>query len=233
MVYERYAIYYVPRLESDLGQFGNAWLGYDPVSGKDIPRPTVQGMTSQEIVSITKGAGRYAFHGTLRSPFKLRKNRSLSSLDKALQSFAAKVHPIICGPLSIRSIGRFLALVPDDPENQIPGLAEKCMRAFDNFRLAPGKQELDRRRQAGLTDIQEQLLLRWGYPFVMEEFRFHLTLSDKLEGMDLIRYQALLEKHCNGLCKEPFVIDEIALLGDPGQGGKFEEISRYKLSAAN
>jgi hypothetical protein len=233
MVYERYAIYYAPRLESILGQFGNAWFGYDPVSREDIPRPIIKGMTPQEIEKITQGAGRYAFHGTLRSPFKLRKNRNLNSLDKSLESLATKIHPIICGPLSIRSIGRFLALVPDDPESQIPNLAEQCVRTFDNFRLAPGKEEIDRRRQAGLTTIQEQLLLRWGYPFVMEEFRFHLTLSDKLEGMDLIKYQAILEEHCEGLCKERFVIDEIALFGDPGQGGKFEEISRYKLSAVS
>ncbi|WP_162937919.1 DUF1045 domain-containing protein [Kiloniella sp. EL199] len=231
MIHERYAIYYAPRFDSKLGQFGNAWFGFNPVSHEDIPRPNVEGMNAQEIENITQGSGRYSFHGTLRSPFKLRKNRNLDSLDKSLKSFVTKVRPIICGPLSIRSIGRFLALVPDDPESQVPDLAEQCMRALDNFRLAPDKQELDRRRQTGLTTIQEQLLLRWGYPFVMEEFRFHLTLSDKLEGMDLIKYQAILEKHCEGLCNEPFVIDEIALFGDPGQGGKFEEISRYKLSA--
>ncbi|WP_085902639.1 DUF1045 domain-containing protein [Kiloniella majae] len=233
MVYERYAIYYAPRLDSKLGQFGNAWFGYNPVSHEAIPRPNVEGMAAQEIEYITRGAGRYAFHGTLRSPFKLRKNRSLESLDKSLKSFVTKARPIICGPLSIRSIGKFLALVPDDPENHIPDLAEQCIRTFDNFRLAPSKQELDRRRQAGLTSVQEELLLRWGYPFVMEEFRFHLTLSDKLDGMDLIKYQALLEKHCESLCEEAFVIDEIALFGDPGKGGKFEEISRYQLSTGD
>ena len=39
--------------------------------------------------------------------------------------------------------------------------------------------------KSGLTDRQEALLTQWGYPYVMEEFRFHITLTGALDPAHL------------------------------------------------
>ena len=49
------------------------------------------------------------------------------------------------------------------------------------FARPPGAAELERRRKAGLSAAQEKMLLRWGYPYVLDEFRFHLTLTGRLQ----------------------------------------------------
>src|SRR5262249_2220033 len=49
-----------------------------------------------------------------------------------------------------------------------------------------------RRNPARLTPRQRDYLERWGYPYVMEEFRFHMTLTGRLEAnraspLDMLR----------------------------------------------
>ena len=63
--YVRFAFYFAPEADSALGRFGNAWLGFDPSTGEDLPRPEVNGMGSDEIARITESPSRYGFHGTL------------------------------------------------------------------------------------------------------------------------------------------------------------------------
>ena len=47
-------------------------------------------------------------------------------------------------------------------------------------RAPPDEAELARRRQAKLSPRQEANLARWGYPYVFEEWRFHVTLTRRL-----------------------------------------------------
>ena len=50
--------------------------------------------------------------------------------------------------------------------------------------LPAAPEELKKRRGAGLSSRQELMLTTWGYPYVMEEFRFHLTLTGRLSDRD-------------------------------------------------
>jgi hypothetical protein len=48
---------------------------------------------------------------------------------------------------------------------------------FEPWRAALSTEDIDRRKPAQLGARQRQLLEQYGYPYVLDEFRFHMTLS--------------------------------------------------------
>src|SRR5229473_956510 len=85
------------------------------------------------------------------------------------------------------------------------------------FALAAGSsaRELAKRRRAGLTAAQEALLARWGYPYVMDAFRFHLTLTSRLDAAEGAALKEGLAPIVAPLCRAPLVIDAISLFHEP------------------
>jgi hypothetical protein len=75
--------------------------------------------------------------------------------------------------------------------------------------------------------LQEAHLVRWGYPYVMEEFRFHMTLTGKAEDPDAA--EAMLRPLLAALPLAPYVIESVSLVGERVDG-MFQEIHRYTLS---
>jgi hypothetical protein len=90
--------------------------------------------------------------------------------------------------------------------------------------------QLARRREGGLTPAQDALLLRWGYPYVMEEFRFHITLTGKRPKGELPGIKAALEGRLGPLVPRPYVIDALSLMGED-EMGRFHLIHRQTLTA--
>ncbi|WP_430473390.1 DUF1045 domain-containing protein [Thalassospira lucentensis] len=228
--FQRYAIYFAPNPQSALGQFGDAWLGRDCISGADVARLNVDGLDPGEIATATTSPVRYGFHGTLKPPFALRPGYSRSDLEAAINACCAKIAPVLCGPLTLKAIGRFLALVPTDPVAPSGDLAASLVRGLDGFREPEDEAAMNKRRAVGLTDRQEAYLTQWGYPYVMEEFRFHLTLTNKLETDQVCRFENALKPVVGPLCKDPFAIADVCLFGDPGGGKPFRLLSRFALT---
>ena len=81
----------------------------------------------------------------------------------------------------------------------------------------------------GLTERQSAYLDQWGYPYVMEEFKFHLTLSGQLSEDEAEATQAALAPILTPLLPSPFVISDLCLFGE-AQNGRFHLIHRYTLS---
>lgn len=231
--YERYAIYYAPKNDSLLGRFGNAWLGWNPETKRSAPRPKVIGLSSDDIERVTTSPARYGFHGTLKPPFKLAKDKTFEGLTLAIEDLCDTLKPVRGAPLSLQVIGGFLAFTPRDSKMAISALADQCVWKLDSFRSAPSADELARRRQDGLSERQEALLLKWGYPYVMDEFRFHLTLSNKLSGERLKHVHQCLETASEHLLLSPFEINDLCLFGDPGHNRPFHLIRRFSLKAKN
>jgi Protein of unknown function (DUF1045) len=67
--------------------------------------------------------------------------------------------------------------VPRRPTPALAALASHCTTSFDVFRAPMTKKERVRRMASHLSPSQMQNLDRWGYPFVFEDFRFHMTLT--------------------------------------------------------
>lgn len=227
MAFARYAIYYTPPAGA-LADFGAAWLGWDPRRGETVPHPPTLGLPLP-VAHLSEHPRNYGFHGTLKPPFRLAEGTSEEGLRAALTAFAADHAPVWLDALKLARIGSFLALVPEGGQSALVDLAARIVTEFDSFRAPPTEAELIRRRQASLTPAQEALLARWGYPYVMDEFRFHLTLTGPLPPEDAEAVRCALEPITAPLRPVPFIVDELTLLGEDTDG-RFHEIDRYALT---
>ena len=222
MSYTRFAVYYVPP-EGPLAVFGAHWLGWDLLTGRAVHQADIAGLDD-----VTMTPRKYGFHGTLKPPMRLADGQDMASLQDALGTLAARVRPAQCDGLSLEKLGRFLALTPVGDTVGLASLAAELVQGLDHFRAPAGEAELARRRKAGLSPAQEANLLQWGYPYVLEEFRFHLTLTGQLPTEAVDAWQNTVAAALPKL-PEPFVIDSVGLAGERPDG-RFELIQRYALT---
>jgi putative phosphonate metabolism protein len=218
----RYAIYYAPPPSSPLDTFGASWLGNDVAR-----RPPMPGFAADRLAEIVESARHYGFHATLKPPFILAPGSTADDLDRALKRFTAGQTRFAAPPLELAPLGGFLALTLSAPCPSMAALAERCVRDFDAFRMPPSEAELAQRRGAGLTPLQDELLRRWGYPYVMGEFRFHMTLSSRLDSAERERLRHGLAPVVAPLCAAPFPVDGIALFVQPDRASPFRIERRY------
>ncbi len=228
----RFAIYFAPRPESALGRFGSAWLGRDAARGKSVPRLVVAGFSAARLAALTADPARYGWHATLKPPFRLAPGRTLDGLLAEFAAFAASRPAFEIPALELGTIGGFLALLPTAAPDLLTSLAQGCMRAFDDFRAPASPDELARRRGGTLTKRQEALLARWGYPYVLEEFRFHLSLTARLGAAERRRLAAALAPLVAPLCRAPVPIDAFSLFAQEAPDAAFRELRRFSFGGA-
>ena len=178
----RYAIYFVPPARSDLYRFGAGFLGYDCYTGDDLGHPPDIGLAAPAWEELTHEPRRYGFHATLKAPFRLRPEFTEADLAAELDRFAALPRASVVIDLTIRAIERFIAIVPCGASTAVDQLAADCVTAFDGFCRPLTPQERDRRIAGGASARQIENLKRWGYPFVFEDFRFHMTLTGPIDA---------------------------------------------------
>lgn len=226
---ERFAVYFAPAADTPLWRFGTSWLGRDPERDIDLPRPDLPGLDRNDIARVTASPRRYGFHGTLKPPFRLAEGRDPGALFAAVTHFAATRSSFDIPALELRALDGFLALIPSGPVPPLAELAGDCVTAFDGFRAPPPASETDRRRAYGLTARQEENLARWGYPYVMDDFRFHLTLTDRLDPETSEKVMPVLTNATADLTGTPVRVDSLALFHESGPGADFRLIARFPL----
>ena len=225
----RLAIYIAPRAGTPLADVACGWLGRDAQSDEPVtPRP-VPGLAPARQAVITASPRHYGFHATLKAPFALAGGVDADDLDAAVAELAAGWQPFEVR-LAIASLGGFLALMPGRPCPPIEALAGACVRELDRFRAPPSAEELARRRTAGLTPRQEELLRAFGYPYVLDEFRVHMTLTGRLAEAERRRVQAALEPVLGPLLEAPVAIDALSIFAQEASSAPFVEIRRQPLA---
>lgn len=226
-MFSRYAIYYAPASGSDLARLGNEWLGRNPEAG-----PVTQAAPSlpgcRPIAEITAAPRKYGLHGTLKPPMRLAEGLPPEDLVAAVAAWGAQRGSVDLGPLRVASLGPFLALVPVEQPQALVRFAADLVRDLDAFRAASTEGELARRRQNGLSARQEELLAAWGYPYVMDELRFHVTLTDKLHPHEVPVVSAAAEAHFAPAMGSPVVMTDLAVFGEDAEGA-FHLIKRLPL----
>ena len=225
----RYAIYFAPEPGSALARFGAAWLGYDVASGEPAPQPVVPRIGAERLCTITAEPRRYGFHATLKPPFALADGTDAKNLAVAVAKLARDSMAFAAPPLQLARVSQFLALTLSAPCPAMHLLADRCVAELDRFRAPPSAAELQRRRRARLSPRQEGVLARWGYPYVMEEFRFHMTLTTRLEAEESAIVEQGLALLLAPLCELPIAIDAIGLFHQPDAGAAFRLMHRYPL----
>lgn len=226
----RYAIYYVPAAEEPLYRFGAAAIGYDAYRGEDCAWLDGADATWPALVREPRI---YGFHATMKPPVRLKDGFSEADFVDAFTAFVAQQRAVNVGPLVVREIGSFIALVPQQPCEPLNALAASCVSAFDKFRARMTDQELSRRLGPGLSERQIEHLYRWGYPYVFEDFRFHMTLTGSLP---MQKRTAALRFLCAEFEQRPealsLMVDRLVISRQPQPGAPFTVLHQAALSRA-
>jgi putative phosphonate metabolism protein len=228
----RYAIYFAPLRGSDLARFGSHWLGRDAESGAALEQAELGGLHAEELRALTEAPRHYGFHGTLKPPFRLADGADAQDVHAALSSFARRQAAFELRGLQLRAIGDFLALVPSEDSPALSRLADACVTDFDAFRAPLESDELARRHAAGLTLRQMELLARWGYPYVLDEFRFHLTLTGPIaDEATRGRISSLIAPLAGSILGQPVPVRDVCLFYQPDRQTAFRLIARFPFGS--
>jgi putative phosphonate metabolism protein len=227
----RYAVYFAPHESTALWRAGCRWLGRDPCAGAGLAQPEVDGWSAERIWDITASPRLYGFHATLKPPFALAEGRTGAQLADAVQELAARLHTFVLPQLAITSLDGFLALQPTAGSTaELSALADACVIDLDGFRRPPPAEELVQRRAAGLSPRQDQLLVQFGYPFVLDQFRFHMTLTERLPRGDAIRLSPWLSEYFTAATASPLLCDAICLFLQERPAEAFVLLQRFALN---
>jgi putative phosphonate metabolism protein len=221
----RYAIYFVPAAETSLYRTGAALLGYDVYSGKRLPFPGGLALGDDDWCALTREPRVYGFHATLKAPFRLAPGRTAEELAAQLHTFTAAREPVAIMP-AVSTIGSFAALIPAEPSPALDRLAADCVRAFDEFRAPLDDGERRKRLASPLSARHRENLENWGYPYVFEDFRFHMTLTGKIAQTSQEAVLAGLRRSFDAAEGRPLAVDRVALLCQP------DGISPFRLVAS-
>ncbi len=222
----RYAVYFAPPAGSEHDRVGSRWLGRDARSGAALAQPAVPGLEPARLAALTAAPRRYGLHATLKPPFRLHPETDFGQLDAALAALATTLPPVRFRAGLARLDG-FVAWRPLEAHGVLSEIAAACVTELDCLRTPAPEEEVARRRRNGLGARQDELLRRWGYPYVLDEFRFHLSLSERLDDEDTPRVLEALARECNGLEEEPLLFDALALFVQAEEGGDFRHVRSY------
>ena len=226
----RYAIYFAPPEESKLERVCSAVLGRCARTGTALKQPAIPGIKPAQLAELTASPRHYGLHATLKPPFFLTGPHDENELLENVSMIASKIRAFDLPGLELARIGSFLALTLTGPCPELEDLARVCVTALDPFRRPPDPEELDRRRVRGLTANQERLLNLWGYPYVLEEMRFHLTLTGSIHDPgERERIHAALTPLLAPVLHTPVPVREICVFRQACSQEPFTILRRFPL----
>ncbi len=143
-------------------------------------------------------------------------------------AMAQSIRPFEMPGLAVADLSGFLAIRETASCPALQALADACVAWPDRHRAPPDTAELARRRGKGLPADADQLLLRWGYPGVFGRWRFHMTLTRRLESQDGWRDAA--EAHFAAALAPTRHVSSICLFTQAGPGVPFLLAERVALA---
>jgi putative phosphonate metabolism protein len=227
--FPRYAIYYAPARDSLLHRFGAQLLGYDAWTGETLSFPDFATQAAPDWLELTQDPRKYGFHATLKAPMPLASGSTEAELLAACAAFAEKPRAIPVITPVVDAISGFIAVVPSARSRELEQLAADCVIELDVFRRPMTSEDRARRNPSGLTPRQRELLDLWGYPYVMEEFRFHMTLTGRLDAPRRPPILAMLQRRFSDLDIAQLAIDRIALFRQDDASSHFRIMSQWRL----
>lgn len=228
---ERFAIYYAPAATSALWERAATWLGRDAATGDLLDGP-VAGVDRNRLLNLTQSANRYGFHATLKAPMALAPDLDVQALREALAAFATRHQPIDLGRPRLAPLAGFLALQVE-PNEALQDFAAHVVEDFDPFRAPMSVKDRAARASKGLSERQLELLDAYGYPYVFEEFRFHMTLTDRLDENDAADIGAAAATWFGPVLDEPLLLDRLTLFHEAESGKPFRRLDDFKLGGSS
>ncbi|AZO80036.1 MULTISPECIES: DUF1045 domain-containing protein [unclassified Bosea (in: a-proteobacteria)] len=226
----RYALYYAPAADSALWRFGSATLGYDAVTGADIAFAVPPGRDELDWPELTAEPRHYGFHATLKAPFELASGRNEGALRAFARNFVAGRPPVRLAGLSINALGHFIALTPSEPSDELQRFAFDIVQAFEPFRAPLSQADLARRLQSPLTPAHRAYLEAYGYPYVGDAFRFHMTLTGSLTDEQVTPVKAsLIWAYAEAVPSRPVAVDRVAIFKQESRSSRFVLLDSFPL----
>jgi putative phosphonate metabolism protein len=229
----RVAAYYAPEEDDPLWAAGNAWLGRDPETGATLSQPPVPGIADAGIADlgmteITAEPRRYGFHATLKPPMNVA--TSWAAVVADAERLADRIAPFDLPPLAVANLSGFLALRETRHAPPLHAFADSCIEALDRHRAPPSPEELAQRRAGEpLSAEQERMLARWGYPAAFATWRFHMTLSRRLDDAGRARIGAAAEAWFRDALAVPRRVASLCLFTQREPGAPFMLARRLPL----
>jgi hypothetical protein len=239
-VAHRYAVYLAPA--GPYKETGSRWLGRCEDSGLALVRTP---QDDPRIDAWTAEPRHYGLHATLKPPFRLAPGTRANALDAAMRQLARGQAPF-AAPLELRALRGFLAwCLKDDAQApadmaqvftaqaRMQALADQAVRDLDQFRAPPTPAEIARRRPDTLSTRQRQMLEQWGYPYVLDTFTFHMTLTGHLSETDLPQaQQALHERGADAAELPPMQVQAASVYVQPVPDAPFVVARHYAFDGS-
>ncbi len=228
----RYALYFSPPQDDSLTRAAAEWLGRDAFSDETYPAPEEPGLPGPEQFELTADPRRYGFHATIKAPFALAASVTEKDLMAVVEDFAARTPAFEIPELVLGQLGRFFALVPGALHQPLQDFASSVVKSFEPFRAALSEADIARRKPEKLTESQRANLMRWGYPYVMDDFGFHMTLTGQVPEERSALMKSILEQRFAAFTGRPLPISGIAVFTEETRGAPFKAHSWLPLAGA-
>lgn len=226
----RYAVYFAPAEDTALWRLASAVIGWDAVKGEAVTFPAIAPCDDPDWVELSEEPRRYGFHGTLKAPFELTQGADEGLLLAAADGFARERSGFALDDMTVAAISSFVAVVPGSASEALQRLAADCVVAFEPFRAPMSAADRARRLKSPLTERQIAAVDRWGYPYVFEDFRFHMTLTGPVPEARRGAVRAALAALVEPVAR-PLAVDAIAVFRQDDRAGRFRQVARFPFGA--
>ena len=226
----RFAVYFTPSMGSDWWHAGNQWLARCLKTNTSLNPIDIPNLNSSDFFTHTADPRRYGWHATLKAPFRLQPQFSMIELINAMHLIANDFEAFDLPPLLLTDKEGFISLRPSGNLTMINSIAEACVTRLHQFAEPLSEAELARRRMTPLSQEQDRLLMTWGYPWVLDEFRFHFSLTgptDKMEAHVRDKFLMAANDHFGSLPACTF--DCLSLFIEPTKGSHFQLVEQVRL----
>ena len=229
----RYALYLTPPPDSDLWRFGCDVIGRDALTGASCEGFSLEAYPPDAWRGMTGDPRRYGFHATLKAPFSLRLDLDADDLFDRVAEFARKHSPFDAGELKVDVVKAapglgFVALKPQGASKELRSFEANVVRGLDRLRAPFVEIGREYRGSERLTPRQAYYLQAWGYPYVLDEFDPHFTLTNAIPDAD--RVARLLEWDFGlRVPSRALHVDALTLFGQGEPGGEFRILHRFPL----
>lgn len=228
----RYALYFTPPKTDALTELAARWLGRDAFSDEAFPAAGAGALTAGDHHEVTAEPRRYGFHATLKAPFELASSVTERDLLDVAADFAARTPAFAIPELVLGQLGHFFALVPASVYQPLQDFAAQVVKTFEPFRTALSDADIARRKPEELSEQQRANLLRWGYPYVLDNFRFHMTLTGRVAAEQQTGIADLLRERFVSHIGKPLAVSGLAVFVEEERGAPFTVRSWLPLAGA-
>jgi putative phosphonate metabolism protein len=225
----RYALYFTPPAHDALTIAASHWLGRNAFSGEMVEQPAIRGIGLHDISFNTALPRRKGFHATLKAPFRLAPEITEAMLLRHVMRFAGSHEPFELPRLEVARLGNFFGLSPSTYCEEIRHFASAVVQEFDAFRAPLSEAEIERNDPGDLSASQFANLYRWGYPYVMDEFRFNMALTGPLQAKEMPAYEAVLKQYFAPVLTRAVQVANLALFVEEEPGAPLQVHSLHPM----